>query len=144
MATQPQYTAQPILEYVQINTANANRDGTGTLGTLTTGPNVSAGSGVGKRIIRVTVCSTGTTAAGVIRFFLSNDNGTTKRLLCEKIVPAVTPSTTLAAWRTEVAELVGLILPGGTGNIVYVSTEKGSGSTPSEPAFNVFCESGLL
>jgi len=137
MATQPQYTTQPILEYVQISTINTNRDGTGTLGTVCTGPNTSAANGVGKRIIRLAVQATVTTTAGVIRFFISNDNGTTKRLVCEKIVPAVTPSTTVAAWRVEVPELVGLILPGGTGNILYAGTEKGE-------AFNIICESGLL
>lgn len=137
MATTAQYTAQPILEYVQVSTANINRDGSGTLATVCTGPNTAAANGVGKRIFRVTIASTATTAAGVIRFFLSNDNGSTKRMICEKIVPAVTPSTTVAAWRTEVAELVGLILPGGTGNILYASTNNAE-------TFNIFCESGTL
>jgi|688.fasta_scaffold137063_2 hypothetical protein len=137
MATSAQFTAQPILEYVQISTANTNRDGTGTLGTVCTGPNTSAGNGVGKRIFRVVVQSTGTTTAGVVRFFISNDNGSSIRMVCEKIVPAVTPSTTVAAWRTEVAELVGMILPGGTGNILYASTNNAE-------TFNVICESGTL
>ena len=137
MATQPQYTTQPILEYVQVTTANTNRDGSGTLATVCTGPNTSAGNGVGKRIFRVTIQSTATTTAGVIRFFLSTDNGTSKRMICEKIVPAVTPGTTIAAWRTEVAELVGLILPGGTGNILYATTN-------NTETFNIFVESGTL
>jgi hypothetical protein len=137
MATNAQYTAQPILEYVQISNANTNRDGSGTLGTVCTGPNVSAGNGVGKRIFRVTVQTTGTTTAGVIRFFISNDSGSTKHLICEKIVPAITPSTSVAAWRTEVAELVGLILPGGTGNVLYAGTNNAE-------TFNVICESGTL
>lgn len=137
MATSAQFTAQPILEYVQVSTANTNRDGSGTLATVCTGPNTAAANGVGKRIFRVTIASTATTTAGVIRFFLSNDNGSTKRMICEKIVPVVTPSTTVAAWRTEVAELVGLILPGGTGNILYASTNNAE-------TFNIFCESGTL
>ena len=137
MATTAQFTAQPILEYVQIVTSNTNRDGTGTMGTVSTGPATTAGNGVGKRIFRVTVQSVQTTTAGVIRFFLTTDGGTTRRMVCEKIVPAVTPSTSVAAWRTEVAELVGLILPGGTGNILYASTNGGE-------TFNVFCESGTL
>jgi len=140
MATTAQYTAQPILEYTQISTANTGRDGSGTLGTVASGPAVSAANGVGKRILRVTVASTATTTAGVIRFFISNDNGTTKRLIVEKIVPAVTPSTSVAAWRTEVPELVGMILPGGTGGntvILYAGTNNAE-------TFNVICESGTL
>jgi hypothetical protein len=43
----------------------------------------------------------------------------------------------VAAWRTEVAELVGMILPGGTGNILYASTNNAE-------TFNVICESGTL
>jgi type IV pilus biogenesis protein CpaD/CtpE len=104
---------------------------------ITAGPNITAGNGVGKRIMRVTVQSTATTTAGVIRFFLSLDSGTTDRLICEKIVPAVTPSTTVAAWRTEVAELVGLILPGGTANKIYATTN-------NTETFNIIVESGLL
>lgn len=137
MATTAQYTAQPILEHVQISTANTNRDGTGTMGTICTGPNTTAGVGVGKRIFRITVQATVTTTAGVVRFFISTDNGTTKRMICEKIVPAITPSTTIPAWRVEVPELVGLIIPGGTGNILYASTNNAE-------TFNIICESGTL
>jgi len=140
MATTAQYTAQPILEYTQISTANTGRDGSGTLGTVASGPAVTAANGVGKRLLRVSVCAAGTTTAGVIRFFISNDNGSTKRMVCEKLVPAVTPSTTVSAFRTEVPELVGMILPGGTGGntvILYAGTNNAE-------TFNVICESGTL
>jgi len=136
MATSAQYTAQPILEYAQVTTADTSR--TAPTGVeITAGPSTTAGNGVGKRIIRVTVQSTATTTAGVIRFFLSLDSGTTKRLICEKIVPAVTPSTSVAAWRTEVAELVGLILPGGVANKIYATTN-------NTETFNIIVESGTL
>lgn len=137
MATNAQYTAQPILEYAQVTTADTSRTSPTNTVEITAGPNVSPGSGVGKRIFRVTVQSTATTTAGVIRFFLSLDSGTTDRLICEKIVPAVTPSTSVAAWRTEVAELVGLILPGGTANKIYATTN-------NTETFNIIVESGLL
>ena len=141
MATTAQYTAQPILDYVQISTANTNRDGSGTLGTVCSGPTTTAANGVGKRILRISVCATGTTTAGVIRFFVSNDGGTTKRMVCEKLVPAVTPSTSVAAFRTEVPELVGLILPGGAASvaqgIIYAATN-------NNETFNVIAESGTL
>jgi hypothetical protein len=137
MATTAQFTAQPILEYAQVTTADTSRTAPTNVVEITAGPNITAGNGVGKRIMRVTIQSTATTTAGVIRFFLSLDSGTTDRLICEKIVPAVTPSTTVAAWRTEVAELVGLILPGGTANKIYATTN-------NTETFNIIVESGLL
>ena len=137
MATSAQFTAQPILEYAQVTTADTSRTAPTNTVEITAGPSTSAANGVGKRIIRVTVQSTATTTAGVIRFFLSLDSGTTDRLICEKIVPAVTPGTSVAAWRTEVAELVGLILPGGTANKIYATTN-------NTETFNIIVESGLL
>jgi hypothetical protein len=137
MATSAQFTAQPILEYAQVTTADTSRTAPTNVVEITAGPNVSPGNGIGKRLIRVTVQSTAATTAGVIRFFLSLDSGTTDRLICEKIVPAVTPSTSVAAWRTEVAELVGLILPGGTANKIYATTN-------NTETFNIIVESGLL
>ena len=137
MATSAQFTAQPILEYAQVTTADTSRTAPTNVVEITAGPSTTAGNGVGKRIIRVTIQSTATTTAGVIRFFLSLDSGTTDRLICEKIVPAVTPSTSVAAWRTEVAELVGLILPGGTANKIYATTN-------NTETFNIIVESGLL
>ena len=137
MATSAQFTAQPILEYAQVTTAETSRTAPTTSVEITAGPSTSAANGVGKRIIRVTIQSTATTTAGVIRFFLSLDSGTTKRLICEKIVPAVTPGTSVAAWRTEVAELVGMILPGGTANKIYATTN-------NTETFNIIVESGLL
>ena len=137
MATSAQFTAQPILEYAQVTTADTSRTAPTNVVEITAGPSTTAGNGVGKRINRVTIQSTATTTAGVIRFFLSLDSGTTDRLICEKIVPAVTPSTSVAAWRTEVAELVGLILLGGTANKIYATTN-------NTETFNIIVESGLL
>jgi type IV pilus biogenesis protein CpaD/CtpE len=126
MATNAQYTAQPILEYAQVTTADTSRTAPTNVVEITAGPNTAAGNGVGKRIMRVTIQSTATTTAGVIRFFLSLDSGTTDRLI-----------TSVAAWRTEVAELVGLILPGGTANKIYATTN-------NTETFNIIVESGLL
>ena len=137
MATTAQFTAQPNLEYSQLTTANTARDGTGTIVTIAAGPATSAGVGVGERITKVTVQATGTTTAGVIRFFLSLDNGTTNRLILEKLVPAITPSTTVSAYRMEVNELVGCVLPGGGQALLRASTN-------NTETFNVVVESGLL
>lgn len=137
MATTAQFTAQPNLEYSQLTAANTNRDGTGTLVTVASGPSAAAAAGVGERINRVIVQATGTTTAGVIRFYLSLDSGTTNRLILEKLVPAITPGTSVAAFRMEVAELVGLVLPGGNTNLLRASTNNAE-------TFNVIVESGLL
>ena len=137
MATTAQFTVQPNLEYSQLTTANTNRDGTGTIVTVASGPTASAAAGVGERISRVIVQATGTTTAGVIRFYLSLDNGTTNRLICERLVAAITPSTSVAAFRMEVNELAGLVLPGGNTALLRASTN-------NTETFNVIVESGLL
>jgi hypothetical protein len=137
MATTAQFTAQPIIDISQVSTANTNRDGTGTIVTVATGPSTTAAAGVGKRINRVVVHATGTTTAGVIRFYISVDGGTTNRLICERLVTATTPSTTIAAFRTEVGELAGLVLTGGGSCMVRASTNNAE-------TFNIMVESGLL
>ncbi len=137
MAQTMQFTARPIIDFVQISTANTNRDGTGTLGTVATGPSTTAADGVGKRINRVRVKAAVTTTAGMIRFYLSNDAGTTKRLIHEVPVTAITVSATVAAFAAEVSELIGLTLGGSSNDILYASTEKAE-------AFNIIAESGTL
>jgi len=137
MATSAQFTAAPAVDISQISTANTSRDGSGTTVEVCAGPSATAGNGVGKRIIRVSIQATGTTTAGVVRFFYSADSGSTKRLIEETLVPAITPSTSVAAFRTEVAELVGLVLPGGNTHKLYASTNNAE-------TFNILIESGTL
>ena len=137
MATTAQYTAAPILEIAQVTTADTSRTAPTNSVEICAGPNQTAGNGVGKRILRVTIQATATTTNGVIRFFLSTDSGTTKRLIAERLVNAVTPSTTVSAFRVDVPELVGLILPGGTANKIYATTK-------NTETFNILVESGTL
>jgi len=137
MATTAQYTTQPILNYAQVSTANTALDGTGTTVKVIDGPTTAAAAGVGERINRVIVNATGTTTAGMVRFFLSLDGGTTKRLIVEKPVTAITVGASTAAFRTEVPELVGLILVGGGDAELYASTHIAE-------TFNIIIESGRL
>lgn len=137
MATTAQFTAQPTIDVAQVSTANTNRDGTGTIVTVSTGPSSSAANGVGKRINRVSVTATGTTTAGAVRFYISTDNGTTNRMICERIVPAITPSTTLQVFRAEIGELVGLTLVGGGNCLLRASTNNAE-------TFNILVEGGTL
>lgn len=135
MATTAQYAAQPFIDSAQISTANTGRDGTGTISSVSTGVG-TAGAGVGKRINRVTVKATGTTTAGMVRFFYSPDGGTTKRLLTEVVVSAITVAASTAAYETTVSSLIGLVLPS-SNDVLMASTEKAE-------TFNIIVEGGLL
>ena len=137
MATSAQYTAQPLIEYAQVTTGDASRTAPTNSVEITAGPNVSAGAGVGKRINRITIHATSSASNGMIRFWLSLDNGTTKRLILEKGVQFITPSSVVSAFRTEVPELVGMMLPGGTANKLYATTH-------NTDTFNIIVESALL
>jgi hypothetical protein len=113
MALSPQYASTPINGAVNIATANALRDGTGTLGTLITA------SGNGIRVDDIYITATGTTTAGTIRMFLSN--GTTNYLIQELIVSANTVSSTNPAWSQPINNK-GLVLQSGWS--IKFSTEK--------------------
>lgn len=108
MAT-PNYVVTPKNGFIQVTTANTNRDGTGTLATVYTAASNAAGS----RIDRIVIKATGTTTAGMIRFFLANSAGTSIRLLREVPVIAITPSATLASFSVELVFDNGLILENG-------------------------------
>lgn len=107
MATAPQYAATPGRANVQVSAANTAIDGTGTIVT------VAAGTTAGRRIRRVAVTGAlATGAANMVRFFISTDNGTTNRFLCDVALTAATVSATVRGQYAEVPECVGLILQG--------------------------------
>jgi hypothetical protein len=58
--------APKVLGDVAISTANTNRDGSGTLGT------VFSGSANGDKVEHIDITATGTTTAGVIRLYIYN------------------------------------------------------------------------
>lgn len=137
MATSAQYTAQPIIEYSQVTTGDASRTNPTNSTEITAGPNATAGAGVGKRITRVTCHGTSNTVAGMLRFWLSLDSGTTKRLILEKPKPNVTVGSSTAAPRIEATELAGMVLPGGTAIKLYASIS-------DSETWNIVVESALL
>ena len=129
-ANAPVFGSTPRDVYVQIATANTARDGTGTVGTLITA------AAAGTHVTRIVVTATGTTTAGVVRLFESNDGGTTKRLLEELLVGAFTPSTTVPVFSARFKQATlsqPLIMGASTNNILYVSTHNAE-------TFNVFAE----
>jgi hypothetical protein len=93
MAANPTFAVTPKIGQVRIATANTNRDGTGTLGTVYTG--VAAGS----RVLWIQAMATSSTTAGAIRLFV--DNGSTVYLWREVLVTALTPSVTVLGWNTS-------------------------------------------
>lgn len=127
MSLDPQFAATPRTDYVQIATANTNRDGTGTLGTLATG--IAAGT----KIENIEIMPVGTTTAGVVRLYISLDGGTTKRLLREILISAATPSGTVIQVPI-ILSFLNLFLPNANA-VLYASTHNAE-------TFNVFAYGG--
>ena len=80
---------------VSIATANTNRDGTGTIGTVFT-----ADATDGSVVDHIDIVATGTTTAGVVRLFVHN--GSTAFLWKELLVGAITPSATVKSFEDSV------------------------------------------
>lgn len=144
MATTAQFVAAPVIDIAQVGgTGNSNRDGTGpNISLVCSGPTFAATSGIGKRITRGTIQGITANSAGVVRFFVSVDGGTNKTLYVEKQVSSTNFALTSPGFRSDVPELVGLILPGASGINgplcqLYASTQVGN-------TFNIVIESGTL
>jgi len=90
MATTPNFSSTPKFGSNNISTANANRDGTGTIGIIFT-----AGSS-GSRIDTINIVATATTTAGMVRLFIYD--GSTARLYDEVPVFPVTPANSIPAF----------------------------------------------
>lgn len=119
MALNPAFAATPRCALAQVVTANAARDGSGTVVTVFT-----AGAS-GSRIDAISVKAVGVTTAGMVRLFIND--GTNTRLLTEVPVRAKTPAATLPAEETHLSlgnlsQILPLILP--TGYSLVASTEK--------------------
>lgn len=142
MASTAQYVAQPSVDVAQVSAANTARDGTGAIVTIASGPTTAPGSGVGKRITRVSIARSGVSTATVVCFFYSPDNGTTNRLIAEVVVPAYTVSATTAQIVVEVPSLIGFVIPGAASSApcIRASTTVVQTTAP----LNVIIESGLF
>lgn len=105
MSTTPIFTATPRCANAAISTANTNRDGTGTIGTVFT-----AGAN-GSRIDFIRIVASATTTAGVVRLWIYN--GSAYFLWKERLVSAITPSATVAVFNDSVLDDLPLIIPSG-------------------------------
>lgn len=123
--TQPIFTLTPNDGVVAISAANTARDGSGTLYDV-----VTAGAN-GTRIDHIEVVAQGTTTVNVVRLFLYN--GTTNFLRQEILVTAITPSTSVAVFSTQVTFTNGLVIPTGW---------KLRASTNNAETYNVFAYGG--
>ncbi|SRR6266436_5779563 len=91
MTSVPACVQTPNTTGVLLDTANTNRDGTGTLSSaITVGAN-------GCLLSKVFFQAITTTAPGTLRLFISNDGGTTKTMLGEATSEGATISATGAA-----------------------------------------------
>lgn len=103
----PVYHDSKHVAIVQISTANTNRDGSGTLGTVLTAANN------GYAVTKVDVIGTVTTTAGQVRLFV-DDGGGTARLIAEIAISAATPSASVqCATGSWTPSGDGLCLPSG-------------------------------
>lgn len=93
-SSQPVMSRGPRMECVSIATANTNRDGTGTIGTLAT-----AHATNGSWIDNIVIQAAGTTTAGVVRIYIYD--GTNYFLFWEQMVTAITPSATVQAFNAK-------------------------------------------
>lgn len=103
MATSPNFTNTPRVGIALVNTANTNRDGTGTIATVFT-----AGTN-GSRVESVEITARGNTTNNVVRLFVHD--GTTAFLLEEVLVPAITASTTVKVFRQTIVFSSPIVLP---------------------------------
>lgn len=125
--TVPIFIATPKAPAVRVSTANTNRDGSGTLGTLFT----AGADGAFFKGFRWQ--AEGTTTAGVIRLYIQAAGAGNNELKAEFLVAAATASVTVAAVSGEWYPPAGIVL--GAGDIVKVSTHIGE-------AFSCWLESG--
>lgn len=103
------------VDAVRFLTANANRDGTGTVATAFT-----AGAD-GSQVRSLKAKAEVATTAGMIRVFLHD--GAAFFLFAELTVDAITPTASVATWEEELVFTVPLELPSGWS--IRVSTHNG-------------------
>lgn len=118
MSANPVFVGTPKVWSGEGGTANTARDGTGTLITVVTG---AAG---GSLVDRVAYQYDVTTTAGMLRLFHSLDGGTTKRMIAELDVAALTVSATQKAASGEI-QFVPPIPLNDASAVLYASTHNG-------------------
>ena len=117
MAASPIYFTTPGNVTNQLTAANVALDGTSAVSLL-------VGTAAGRRVSRARLSTAILTApaAQKITFFLSTDNGVTKRFLCDVLLLAASaPAAGVRSTYVEVPELVGLVMQS-TNTILYAAS----------------------
>ena len=121
MASTANFFSTPRTAFAQISTANTQRDGSGTIGTVITG------AATGTRVDDLEIVATGPNSAGVVRLYIHD--GTNARLWREVIVPATTPSVTVPVFSLRITD-AAVILQNASWSL--------RASTNNAETFNVF------
>lgn len=156
MASAPQFTSEPTVDYGSVPTNQATsstvasnmRAGTAGDSNYTLvcpGPSGSPSAGVGKRLGRVRLyrafSGTTTMSQGVVCFYYKANTALTGQndyvLMSEVMLAGVSPSQTNANDYVEVYDLNGFVLPAGSG--IYANY-----LTSTSGTIKVLCEGGLL
>lgn len=117
----PLFVATPRVAGCVIATANANYDGTGTIGTV-----ITAGAN-GSRVDRVKIKCRAASAAALVRFFVY-DGVSAYRFIHEEAVTAVgAPSATVSTFEQDVD--LNLFLPSGYSLVVATSVSQSTDVT---------------
>lgn len=104
MASAPAFASTPVIGVASVSTANANRDGTGTIATV-----VAAAPAAGRRIERIVIAATNNPADSIVTIFLHD--GTTFWYFDEFDIGDPAPgSATVSPYRIERA-YNDLVLP---------------------------------
>jgi len=114
--TDPVFTKPLAADVAQVSAANTNRDGTGTIVTLSTG------IADGKRIENVRIKAIVTTTAGMIRLYYSPNAGVTNRLIGEVVVSAITVAAGVAGFEADWVPPGGHLDLVGTSDMLRAST----------------------
>lgn len=105
MSSSANFAATPHSDVAAISAANTNRDGTGTIvSAFTSGAS-------GSRVERIEIKAVGTTTAGMVRSF-KKDGAGAWLLWREYVVAAITPSASVATFRTLDDEIGEVLEPG--------------------------------
>lgn len=114
--TTPVFVDTPHIGLAFINTANVNRDGTGSLGDVITGTTD------GTRVDRIVIKAGGTTTNGMVRVYLYN--GVNTMLWDEVFVPAITPSNAIVTFKSVITspDMMSPLVVLASGQKIQVST----------------------
>lgn len=143
MSAAAQYINDWLTAFVAISTANTGRDGTGTVGTLVTARTSGANGGKGAKVTRIRAAATGTTTAGMLRFF--RYNGSAYSLLFEIPVSAITPSATVRAWTIDQVSSPSYVTDSDGSITVDIALAPGDSlrvSTHNAETFHISCDYG--